>query len=254
MRRLFGIGGVLVLLGSCGALGAQPLTKQEQRVKSLIEAADRERKIHGSRAGAKAMILADAEATKLERHARAQFAGYRSIKLAGHKLQFDWIDFWGKEQYHHDLILSAIEMGPPGGADALATLLRFQHYDVFFSWVWSEELVLPKVERGMLYKGVIELLESEPWEGLHDPRLERVLAEAYETWWCLSLNHTEELDPYGFGIGDFGPGSEEARQKAIELYRRVLRTRPSDAALAKRLSDIEHSVDTHQVNWFTPGD
>jgi len=81
------------------------------------------------------------------------------------------------------------------------------------------------------------------------------VAQAYETWWSLSQaqpatgsDDSENVDP-----GKYQQGSEEARQKAIAFYERLLQIAPqSDHAVYARrvLPRLKLGIDTGQRRFY----
>jgi len=81
------------------------------------------------------------------------------------------------------------------------------------------------------------------------------LAQGYETWWSLSQAVAPTGDEYGEAVEPqkYQQGAEEARQKAIAYYERLLQTAPQSdhAAYARRvLPRLKLGIDTGQRRFY----
>jgi hypothetical protein len=170
-------------------------------------------------------------------------------------LHYRWNEIQQSENYEHDLLRLVIRQmrGTPEGADALSVLLGMGPYGG--PWFDDDEL-LPDDFAGLeLHRRIIAVLTSPSWSKLKDYRLMTILAEAYETWWCLSLakNDDPELGQAGVYALRYVPGAELARVKAVNLYEAVLATH-TDPELRRRLGILRARRDTHHRVWFRGGD
>lgn len=239
-----------LLLVGCSTCAAQE--DQEARVRSLLEQADRELRNDES-TWARFLMQADNEAKLLERRAPPEF-GQRTLEvkagLSTWRLTFIWNGIQQQENYNHDLLqhLVTTRRGTPIGADALITML---HLGTQEPWWRGINAMAP-----VLHRHVIAVIESGTWQKLHDPRLARIAAEAYETWWSLSQSKPDDYSVADTGAtaADFLEGAEEARMKAIGLYEQILKLQPDDSDLARRVADLRSRVDTGQRAWFQGGD
>ena len=76
------------------------------------------------------------------------------------------------------------------------------------------------------------------------------LAQAYETWWSLSQARSD--DDYVVA-GNYAQGADDARKRAIELYRRIVPEAPNSefAAYAKlTLLRLQSKLDTGQRQYY----
>src|SRR5579862_941710 len=169
-----------------------------------------------------------------ERLARAELTeNLRLLSMQGFTLTYRWSGLSGKEEYQHDLLRVVIhtQEGTKWGADALVALFTRRGFPVELAN--SEEWVEP-------YRVVIDLLESRRWRALKDPRLDRLLGEAYETWWSLSKANADDpnLADRGLSPADFADGADAARRSAIAAYERILGVAPNDEELRRRVADM----------------
>jgi hypothetical protein len=108
-----------------------------------------------------------------------------------------------------------IQVGTLSGADALVELLRLRP-----SRPWFNDLLvsLPLHEQG------IRIIGAPRWQKLNDPRLIRIQAEAYRTWWSLSLapGDDPQLSDLGAKAADFAQGTDSARRNALRLYQKAI--------------------------------
>jgi hypothetical protein len=174
--------------------------------------------------------------------------GVRYLQISGHTLTFRWNEIQGSENYEHDLLRTVVwsQRGKPIGADALVAALRLG-----VQQPWFRDALLSPV----LHQRIIGVLESATWRKLSDPRLMRITAEAYETWWSLSLSKPTDfaVADMGFTASNFSEGAEEARLKAIQLYEHILATQ-DNPELRTRVANLRASRDTGQLAWFRSGD
>jgi hypothetical protein len=95
------------------------------------------------------------------------------------------------------------------------------------------------------------MVDSPRWRQLNDWRLDQILAEAYETWWSLSLMKPDDnlITVGGFKRTDFQEGADEARRKALAAYERVI-AGLGDPDMIVRLADIRMRRDTGRRAWM----
>ena len=211
----------------------------------------------GTQQWAHLLIIADAEAAKLERREHNDCCDIRSVRVGAGLgyLHYRWNELQQSENYEHDLLRLVIRQrrGTPEGADALSVLLGMGPYGG--PW-FDDDALLPDDLSGMeLHRRIIAVLTSPSWSKLKDFRLMTSLGEAYETWWCLSVakNDDPELGQAGVYASRYVPGAELARQKAVNLYEAVLASHP-DPKLRSRLAALRARQDTHHRVWFRAGD
>jgi hypothetical protein len=170
-------------------------------------------------------------------------------------LHYRWNEIQQSENYEHDLLRLVIRQmrGTPEGADALSVLLNMGPYGG--PWFDDDELLPDDFTEMQLHRRIIAVLTSPSWSKLKDFRLIRILAEAYETWWCLSLAKNDDpmLGQAGVYASRYVPGAELARMKAVNLYEAIL-ARHTDAELSNRLATLRAHQDTHHIVWFRAGD
>ena len=106
-----------------------------------------------------------------------------------------------------------------------------------------------------LHERIIRLLESATWRELKDRRLLRIEAQAYETWWSLSVaaENDPELEQNGLRPAKFATGSQRARIKALRLYS-LAATNRTDPEQLSRLVKLRTRHDTNQRAGFCGGD
>jgi hypothetical protein len=243
---------VLFLCSVTGELRCQ--STEEPAVLAQIQGALQARR---PQPWARLLILADAEAAKLERRKRNDCCDIRTVKIGvglGY-LHYRWNEIQQSENYEHDLLRLVIRQmrGTPEGADALSVLLGMGPYGG--PWFDDDELLPDDFAELELHRRIIAVLTSPSWSKLKDYRLMRILGEAYETWWCLSLakNDDPELGQAGVYASRYVSGAELARMKAVNLYEAVLTTH-TDPELRKRLATLRARQDTHHRLWFRAGD
>jgi hypothetical protein len=145
--------------------------------------------------------------------------------VGGIVLHYRWSEIQASENYEHNLLRRVVRdlQGTAPGADALVELLRsgpcFPDY---------EEFLETSTPESPLHYRIILLLTSATWRKLNDSRLLKIEAEAYETWWSLSVAAMDdpELEQNGLRAADFSAGAEAA------LMRRLSSTRPYCPAAA----------------------
>jgi hypothetical protein len=75
------------------------------------------------------------------------------------------------------------------------------------------------------------------------------LAQAYETWWSISISGSETGDQFDDDVPVALAGREQAKQKALAFYRR-LAARPGDHVWLKdKIFRLEHNLDTGERSW-----
>jgi hypothetical protein len=193
----------------------------------------------------------------LERRERNDCCDIRSVRIGrglGY-LHYRWNEIQQSENYEHDLLRQLIRdmRGTPAGADALSALLSLGPYGG--PWFDDDELLPDDLAERGIHRRIIAILTSPGWSKLKDVRLMKILAEAYETWWCLSLAKPDDpaMQQVGVRAADYATGAELARTKAINLYEAILARQP-DAKLRSRMATLRARQDTHQIVWFRGGD
>jgi hypothetical protein len=240
-----------LVFGSVGISWSQ--STWESTVRELVQTAVQAQK---PQPWASLLIQADTEAVKLVRRERNECCDVRCVKLAGFgDLHYRWNDLQQSENYEHDLLRKVVHhlRGTPPGADALAALLSLGPYGG--PWFDDDELLPDEFTEMALHRRIIAILTSPSWQKLKDARLMKMLAEAYETWWSLSLAKPDdpELQQSAAHATDYLNGAEFARRKAIELYDSTLGNR-NDPSLRSRIASLRRRQDTHQRAWFRAGD
>jgi hypothetical protein len=251
MRCAILICAVSLVFGSAGKSWSQ--STEESTVRELVQKAVQAQKWQP---WASLLIQADAEAVKLERRERNECCDVRCVKIAGFgDLHYRWNDIQQSENYEHDFLRKVVRLlrGTPPGADALAALLSLGPYGG--PWFDDDELLPDEFTEMALHRRIIAILASPSWQKLKDARLMKMLAEAYETWWSLSLAKPDdpELQQSGARATDYLRGAELARRKAIDLYEGTLGSL-NDPALRSRIASLRRRQDTHQRAWFRGGD
>jgi hypothetical protein len=121
---------------------------------------------------------------------------------------------------------------------------------------WSHQMYLEGLGRecdGFGYRQVIE--EAVPWLRRHPgsefgPFVTAAIAQAYETWWSLSLAPADEEF---VTAAEYSEGAARARELAIEWYHRLRGEYPQsvEARLSvTRANQLEIGVDTAQRRYF----
>lgn len=243
-----------VKLVTLWAVATSPLLcfqlNSEQSVRQLVEAAERSAR---PQPWAALLIRADAEAAALERREQDSSGSVRSVQVAdGIDLHYRWNEIQASENYQHDLLRRVVSnlQGTTPGADALAQLLGVGPCFVDY------EGLLPVATIDLpLHERIIRLLESATWRKLKDRRLLRIEAQAYETWWSLSVaaENDPELEQNGLRPAKFATGSQRARIKALRLYS-LAATNRTDPEQLSRLVKLRTRHDTNQRAWFCGGD
>ena len=106
---------------------------------------------------------------------------------------------------------------------------------------------------GALFRDAVregERFLAERPDSEHRVLVSFVLAQAYETWWSVSL---AENDTYVMDPGAYREGAEEARGRAVELYGRIRALAPgSDRAVyaAMHLPRLRMGLDTGQRRFY----
>ena len=222
----------------------------EQSVRQLVEAAEQSAR---PQPWAGLLIRADAEAATLERREQDSSLKVRLVRVAdGVDLHYRWNEIQASENYQHDLLRRVVSnlQGTPPGADALAQLLGVGPCFVDY------EGLLPSATRDLpLHERIIRMLELAAWRKLKDPRLLRIEAQAYETWWSLSVaaENDPELEQNGLRPAKFATGSQRARIKALRLYS-IAATNRTDPEQLSRLVKLRTRHDTNQRAGFCGGD
>jgi hypothetical protein len=241
----------VIFLGNTGVKSwCQPV---EDTIRELVQAA---RRTPDQKQHVRLLIKADAEAVKLERREHPECCDIRCVKISDDVfLHYRWNGIQLAENYEHDLLRKYVRWfrGTPAAADALVEMLRLGAYGG--PWFNDDEFLPDEFAENHLHRRIISLLSAPTWKKLNDPRLSRILAEAYETWWSLSRASADdpELQQSGVAASDYQTGAEVARRKAIELYQKNL-TGESDPELRSRVAKLRKREDTRQRAWFRGGD
>jgi hypothetical protein len=251
MRCATWICALSLVFGIDGELWSQ--SRDESTVRELVQKAVQ---AHRPQPWASLLIQADTEAVKLKRGERNDCCDVRCVKIAGFgDLHYRWNNLQQSENYEHDLLRAVVRLlrGTPPGADALSALLSLGPYGG--PWFDDDELLPDEFTEMVLHRRIIAIVTSPSWQKLKDARLMKILAEANETWWSLSLAKPDdpELQQTGAHATDYRSGAEFARRKAIDLYESILGNR-TDPALRSRVASLRRRRDTHQRAWFRAGD
>jgi hypothetical protein len=111
--------------------------------------------------------------------------------------------------------------------------------------------------RAVIQQG-LPFMEQHP-KSAYQLDVQLAVAQAYETWWSISLPPipgqaiTAEEDSEPLVYQRYQEGAEEARQKAIAYYERLLQTAPQSdhAAYARRvLPRLKLGIDTGQRRYY----
>ncbi len=191
------------------------------------------------------LMRADAVAEKLVLPKRGGCCGQRCVRAGSFELHYRYNDIEGQEDYQHDLlqVIAQIWAGTPQGAEALGRLLPTGCQTI--ASVWTP-----------YFKTVLGILEFRPWRATTDPRLIRIKAEAYETWWSLSKTTPDDpiLHDHGFEPGDFQEGANLARERAIAGYQALVKSGHANSEIANRLRKLKAGEDTDQRTWLCAED
>lgn len=76
-----------------------------------------------------------------------------------------------------------------------------------------------------------------------------VLAEAYETWWSISISGSETGDQFADDLPIALAGREKAKQEALALYRRLSARPGANLCLKDRIFRLERNMDTFARGW-----
>jgi hypothetical protein len=250
MRCGTAICAMALLFGAEQKVSAQ--STQESTVRELVQRAVQAKR---PQPWASLLLRADAEAVKLERQRRDDCCDLRSLRIPGYgELHYRWNGLQQTENYEHELLRTIVRRlrGTPTGADALASLLALGPYGPWFD---DDELLPDEFVQPALHHRIIAMLTSPSWLKLRNPALMKHLAEAYETWWSLSVAKSDdpELEQNGVRATDYATGAESARRKAVEIYESLL-ANGGDQALRSRVVSLRNRRDTHQRAWFRVGD
>jgi len=224
---------------------AQPPT--EQHLRELLAEANHAAK---PQPWAYLLITADEQAPRLDPKGPGRAI---SVPPFG-ELHYEYNGIAQEWEYQHDLLRRVVRelKGTRAGADALAELLAFGPLE---RWLDTDELSPDRFPDHQIHRKVISIVDAPAWRKLNDLRLIRIEAEAYETWWCLSLLDADFplLHDVGATPEEYKDGAEAARLQAIRLYERVLAAE-NVPGLLERVTMLRNSEDTHQWNWFRGGD
>lgn len=167
--------------------------------------------------------------------------------LAAQGLTFTWVELDGGWFYQNNLLWRLWRDFPTSeeGEDAFVLLLR-QGWDK-----------APCCKTGLdSFRTVIDNGEdflSNRTKTPHRRDVAFLLAQAYETWWSLSLvseENREEGDP---SPAAYRAGAAAAREKAIAYYSEIVATAPDGAEAncsRKPLSLLRENQDTHQRRFY----
>jgi hypothetical protein len=217
------------------------LPDQVGAVDTLIQKAEQANDVA---AWASYLMQADAAAEKLESTKPSGCCGLRCVRVRGFELHFRYNGIQDQENYQHDLLqLITIHGGTPYGAEALVRLLPTGCQTIASQWT-------------PYFKTVIGILESRPWRAMSDPRLTKIRAEAYETWWSLSQSSPDDpdLEDQRLTPQDFVEGAAQARQQAIDAYQEIVNSKNGSPEILEHLAKLKSGEDTRQRSWFCLGD
>jgi hypothetical protein len=190
------------------------------------------------------LMQADAAAEKLESTKPSGCCGLRCVRVRGFELHYRYNGIQDQENSQHDLLqhittheerLMALKLSCdvlPTGCQTIASQ-------------WT-----------LYFKTVIGILESRPWRAISDPRLTKIRAEAYETWWSLSQStpHDPDLEDQLLTPQDFVEGAAQARQQAIDAYQEIVNSKNGSPEILEHLAKLKSGEDTRQRSWFCLGD
>lgn len=227
-------------------------SRDEQRVREMLAQASNASR---PQPWAKLMMQADMEAARLEHREFTRGVDVRLVNVQPFgDLNYRWNGIAQTEEYQHDILRRVIRelKGTPAGVDALVELLGFGTYG---EWLSNAELSPDRFPGMLLHRKIISIIDAPSWRRLNDIRLIRIEAEAYETWWSLSLAKPRDPELFDVGVSaaDYAEGADAARLQAVRLYERVLAA-GHDPALRDRLAKLRRREDTGQRAWFRAGD
>ena len=165
-------------------------------------------------------------------------------QLAAYSLTFEWDELGGGWAYAHDLLwkLWAIYPSTPWGQRAFATLLA-RGWDTRVGCPTGSDRFQDAIANGEAF------LRANPRTPLRAQIL-LVLAQAYETWWSLSL--ASDRDDYA-DRRKYQVGALSARERAIRVYdelaQQYARSQEGDYARLA-LPRLHLGIDTGQRRFF----
>ncbi len=191
------------------------------------------------------LMQADIAAEKFERPQAGGCCGMRCVRVGTFELHYRFDELAGKEFYRHDLLKTIISVheGSKDGAEALVRLLPTGCQTLSTEWI-------------PFFRVVLSILDEKSWRDVADPRLTEIRAEAYETWWSMS-NMTKDdalVTDAALNPEDFRDGAEVARQRAIELYTRLLEAHRRKEDFTQKIADLQAGRDTQMRKWVCYGD
>ena len=170
--------------------------------------------------------------------------------LAAQGLTFTWAELDGGWVYGHNLLWRLRQEYPTSaeGEDAFVLLLRE-------GWEKSPCCGIGGRGADAFYKVIEqgeEFLTNRPQTG-HRQEVLFLVAQAYETWWALSLvpeDDREEGDP---SPSPYRAGALAAREKAIAYYGEIVGLVPDSVEAGcsrKPLAMMKENEDTHQRRFY----
>jgi hypothetical protein len=191
------------------------------------------------------LMQADQAAEKLARSTAGGCCGNRCVRIGTFELHYRFNPIARRETYQHDLLqtIAVVHEGTPDGAEALVRLLP----------VGCGTIASPFTP---YFRTVLGILEQKRWRDVADLRLSKIRAEAYETWWSLSMMTANDalVTDAQMNPADFVEGSAIARERAIAGYQSLVKSRHADADMVARLKSLIAGKDTEQRAWICYGD
>jgi hypothetical protein len=171
----------------------------------------------------------------------------RLNELAAQGLTYRWAELDGEWAYQSDMLLRLWHDYPSTeeGEDAFVLLLN-KGFDTTRCCGQGSDNFRTVVREG-------EKFLSERPQSLVRIEVAFLLAQAYETWWSLSLTpeqNQEEGDP---SPAAYREGAAAAREKAIAYYEEVLKAAPEgpQAQCSRQpLEKLQANQDTHQRRFY----
>lgn len=247
--------------GLADLLARDPSEQQGREIQKRILTTS-ERLLKASRTGspehrAELLLAADRLADHLLMEGRTPVSDSRErLRLVAYGLEFRYLELGGGWFYMHNLLWRVWEdYSKTDWGEWAFVLLLENGWDTSGACRNGSDQVHPVIRQGE------EFLAGRP----DSPRRIEVMflvAQAYESWWSISLlpkcksgkeagcdeEGAEEVNP-----SEFRDRGAMAREKAIVLYRRVLRFGPESSEgqdARDRLPLLESGKDTHQRRFY----
>jgi hypothetical protein len=167
--------------------------------------------------------------------------------LAAQGLTFTWVEMDGDWFYQNNLLWRLWREFPASeeGEDAFVLLLR-QGWDKAPCCKTGLDSFHTVIDEG-------ELFLSNRARTPHRRNVAFLLAQAYETWWSLSLVSEENRAEGDPSPAAYRAGAAAAREKAIAYYSEIVATAPDGVEAncsRKPLALLKESQDTHQRRFY----